>query len=579
MTEKISPVAVGAALQSMRNTDFDMQTAMCEVIDNSLQANASNIKVHITYSDKTSRKRNRPQRIAFGDDGHGMNSEVLQYCLRLGYSGRYDDRKGIGRFGVGMTFAAISLCQKIEVYSRPKRGNWNYTYLDISGLGKDDEPGISPIIQKDLPDEYASLVGDFGTLVIWSKIDRADSPIKESELIHNMGRIYRKFIGEEIVRNKKIIKNNDKRNLYLNNQIVHSFDPLFVTKSRQYPNDEITTVDDEISFEWSVHNVDAPSDGQKQGAITIRTSLLPEPWRLVRSKVGRPGSGRSPDNIRRKIPDNEGISILRKGREVAYSPIPHFIPGKDGDTSKIDRFWSCEIDFEPTLDYWFSVRNIKIGARPLKEIKDKLRDYIRPSVIHFRGQIITTMNEYEAKSNESVQGPIHGNKSKEEELGPVTAPPVITTTTEEMAETVKEAAESVSPDQKQQEEYIKKVTDPSNKYNIVEASNMRPDSPFFEVVPNLNTKVVHYNMNHGFFVHMYAILKKLKEAVEDDVEKKSMVDELKGCFDDMIHAYSEAYYDLYDLSRQQNVEDTIDELQVKWNWRLRQIYKNKQRHD
>lgn len=47
MTDNISPVAVNAALQSMRNTDFDIQTAMCEVIDNSLQADSKNIKVHV----------------------------------------------------------------------------------------------------------------------------------------------------------------------------------------------------------------------------------------------------------------------------------------------------------------------------------------------------------------------------------------------------------------------------------------------------------------------------------------------------------------------------------------------------
>lgn len=579
MNEKISPVAVGAALKSMRNTDFDIQTAMCEVIDNSLQADAKNVKIHITYSDRTSRRKNRPEQIAFGDDGHGMDKEVLQYCLRLGYSGRYDDRKGIGRFGVGMTFAAISLCQRIDVYSREKRGNWHYTYLDISGLDKDAEPGIAPIVQKDLPEEYAHLVGDFGTLVIWSKVDRVDSPIDELELVHNMGRIYRKFIGEEIIRDKKVVQNEDRRNLYINNQTVHSFDPLFVTKSQLYPDDETTTLDDETSFEWRVHEVDAPSSGQKQGTITIRTSLLPEPWRLVRSKLGRPGSGNSPDNRRRKVPDNEGISLLRNGREVAYSPIPHFIRGKEGDTSKIDRFWSCEIDFEPTLDYWFSVRNIKIGARPLKDLKDRLRDQIKPSVMRFRESIQKTMDEYEAKTMESAQGPIHGNKPKEEELSSITTLHVTTATKEEREENTKQAAENVSPDKDQQEEYIKKVTDPDNKYNIVEASNMRADAPFFEVVADLNTKVVHYNMNHAFFLHMYDVVNRLSEAVEGDGEKMDVVKDLKGCFDNLFHAYSEAYYDLDDHSRQQRVEDTIDELQVKWNLHLRKIYKNKQRYD
>lgn len=579
MNEKISPVAVGAALKSMRNTDFDVQTAMCEVIDNSIQADAKNIKIHITYSDKTSRRKNRPEQIAFGDDGYGMNKEVLQYCLRLGYSGRYDDRKGIGRFGVGMTFAAISLCQRIEVYSREKRGNWHYTYLDISGLDKDDEPGIAQIVQKDLPQEYAHLVGDFGTLVIWSKMDRVDSPIDEPDLVHNMGRIYRKFIGEKIIRDKRVIQNENKRNLYINNETVLSTDPLFVIKSQRYPDDETTTLDDEASFEWRVHEVDAPSSGQKQGTITIRTSLLPESWRLIRGGLGKQGSGQSTDNRRRKVTDNEGISLLRNGREVAYNPIPHFIRGKDGDSSAIDRFWSCEIDFEPTLDYWFSVRNIKIGARPLTDLKDKLRELIKPSVLRFRDQIKKSMDEYDAKINESAQGPIYGSKLKEEELSSVTTTHIIAATKEELEENTMQAAESVSPDKDQQEEYIKKVTDPSNKYNIVEASNMRADAPFFEVVPDLNTKVVHYNMNHKFFLHMYDVVNRLNEAVEGDGEMMDMVKDLKGCFDNLFHAYSEAYYDLDDLDRQQVVGDTIDELQVKWNLHLRKIYKNKQQHD
>ena len=431
MTQKILPIAVGAALRSLRNTDFDPQTAICEVIDNSLQAESKEIKIAINYSEKTS-KQNRPVSIAFGDNGTGMNEKDLQFCLKLGYSGRYDDRTGIGRFGVGMTFAAISLCQKIEVYSRPKQGNWAYTYLDISNTDVNNEPAISPIIQKNLPEEYKDLVGDFGTLVIWSMIDRIDAPIKEDEIRHNLGRIYRKFLGDEIISDEKIVKNNNQRRIYLNNQTIHAHDPLFVTKSSQFPDDETAKIDSEKSFEWSVHEVDSPTSGKKHGTITIRTSILPESWRQVRAKIGRAGSGRSKDNLRRKVDDNEGISILRHGREVAYRPIPGLL-SKD---KEIDRFWSCEIDFEPVLDHWFSVRNIKIGARPLLELKDELKGIIFPSVSRFRDQIKKTMDEYDAKQNESEVGPISGNRGKEFELGSIVTPPPITQTKKELEEEV-----------------------------------------------------------------------------------------------------------------------------------------------
>lgn len=564
---------VGAALKSLRNTDFNMQMAICEVVDNSLQANAKEIKIKIEGERSSGQRLPRPQLIAFGDDGEGMDPETLQFCLKLGYSGRYDDRKGIGRFGVGMTFAAISLCQKIEVYSRQKHGNWHYTNLDITNSDKDNEPEITPIKQIDLPEEYKNLVGDFGTLVIWSKIDRIDEPIKEENLKHNLGRIYRKFIGQQIIKEEKAIENPNQSSIYINNQIIHSHDPLFVTKSSQFPDDETADIDSEVTFDWNVHPVDAPTSGEKTGKITIRASLLPESWRQIRARIGRPGSGRSKDNLRRKIDANEGISILRHGREVAYGPIPHLL-SKDRE---IDRFWSCEIDFEPSLDHWFSVRNIKIGARPLDELKEELRDRISPSIERFRDEIKKTMDEYDRKENETKEGPIEGRGEKEDELNPLAIPPKSTDLSrDEQKDKSKTIADDIFDDPKTQEDYIKKVNNPENKYNIIEVSNMRQDSPFFEIVPDLATKVMHYNMNHEFFLHLYRAIEELKKSIQEDEGSEnlpSQIEVLKGYFDNLFFAYSEAYYDLGDRERQNTVGDTLDEFMSKWNFHLRKIYK------
>ena len=573
--EKISPVAVGMALKSLRNSDFNTESAICEVIDNSLQAHANEIKIKISYPDKSTNQRNRPDVIAFGDNGNGMKSEELQLCLKLGYSGRYDDRKGIGRFGVGMTFGAISLCQKIEVYSRQKQGNWYYTYLDISNIDKDAEPGIELIEQKALPEDYKDLVGDVGTLVIWSKIDRIETKIKEDELKHNLGRIYRKFLGPQIIKNQKVITNDNQCNLYVNNEFVHAHDPLFVTKSTKFPDDETTEIDSEVSFDWGVHEVDAPTSEQKQGTITIRTSLLPESWRQFRAKVGRHGCGRSKDNLRRKIDENEGISILRHGREVTYRRLPFFL--KAGPP-EVDRFWSCEIDFDPVLDHWFSVKNIKIGARPLEELKKELNTRIKPSVERFREQIKKVMDEYDAKQNESKQGPLGGNKDKEDELNSITVPPPLSPLpVSEQEQNAKDAAQNTFPDdEKAQNNFMDKIK--NNKYSIIETKTSRSDGPFIEIIPDLASKVVNYNMNHAFFRHMYEKIRILKEDMQSENSNSedniNMIDEIKGYFDNLFFAYSEAYYDLDDKERAQKVGDTLDELMTKWNLYLRRIYKN-----
>ena len=63
----IPPIKVGTALKSMRNQGFSILTAMCEVIDNSMQAGAKKVKINMRYSQESSRKKNRP--IEIGIDG------------------------------------------------------------------------------------------------------------------------------------------------------------------------------------------------------------------------------------------------------------------------------------------------------------------------------------------------------------------------------------------------------------------------------------------------------------------------------------------------------------------------------
>jgi len=65
----------GYLIQSLRKSDFDCYSAYGEVVDNSIQAEAKNIKIEF---DSISRGTGRNQKeiidkITFGDDGKGMN--------------------------------------------------------------------------------------------------------------------------------------------------------------------------------------------------------------------------------------------------------------------------------------------------------------------------------------------------------------------------------------------------------------------------------------------------------------------------------------------------------------------------
>ena len=105
------------AIDSLRKSDFDAVSAYCEVIDNSIQADSKNINV-MFVTQPVSSGYYKINNVIFGDDGIGMDFDTLYRCLKLGWSSRFNSQKGIGRFGVGMTLAAIHECKRVEVYSK-----------------------------------------------------------------------------------------------------------------------------------------------------------------------------------------------------------------------------------------------------------------------------------------------------------------------------------------------------------------------------------------------------------------------------------------------------------------------------
>ena len=67
----------GTALLSMRDSDFDAYSALGEVIDNSIQAGAKNVRIKMNYITEAGGRRKKGyavvEDILFGDDGSGMD--------------------------------------------------------------------------------------------------------------------------------------------------------------------------------------------------------------------------------------------------------------------------------------------------------------------------------------------------------------------------------------------------------------------------------------------------------------------------------------------------------------------------
>mgnify|MGYP001340032499 CR=1 FL=1 len=565
----------GKVLGAFRNNDFNPESAIAELVDNSLQADCKNMKIRLKFDTPIGKNKPRAYEIAFGDDGYGMNDKTLQNCLVLGESTRTNDRHGIGRFGVGMTNGAISVCPKIQVYSREHQGNWSYVELDLRNVDPTGSPYVTFVEQKSLPKDYKDLVGDFGTLVIWSDIDRIHASFKTSELKHWLGRTFRKYIGDKIIKNKKIIDNPNKVTLIMDvtgesNETdglseVHAFDPLYVVPNKNRSTDTTAELIDEWEIEFEVSDIDAPDDGTKVGSMTIRMSFTPEDWRPTG------GSGGSEANNARHLRDNEGISILRHHREVFYDKIMFW----STTLKDVDRWWSCEIDFDPVLDHQFSVKNVKVGARPLNDLRLELQTEINPT----RKTLLDRVMEVWAKAKaKDITDPEPGlpRPSDPGQPKPKSKPKPLTA---EQKKEIEEAIKKKKLKEAEQKAIIERITDPKSPEIIIQerTSDVKSGDNYMEIEHLGNKTVVWLNMKHDFFQKSYHKIKEINTLADksDDPEKTNLVNiatDLKIDIDNMIISYVMSRNILNKLG--QFDDDVQNDLMYQWSQALRKLYRN-----
>ncbi|USH01906.1 ATP-binding protein [Grimontia kaedaensis] len=152
-------------IEGHRDFGYNLKTALADIIDNSISAGASTIKVEVdTVSDSPY--------VAISDDGCGMSSEELYEAMRLGTKNPTHERapKQLGRFGLGLKSASFSQCRSLTVLSR-KNGLTSCARWDLDLVAEKNSWALQLI---DNPKEVVGyeLLPSSGTVVIWNKLDR-----------------------------------------------------------------------------------------------------------------------------------------------------------------------------------------------------------------------------------------------------------------------------------------------------------------------------------------------------------------------------------------------------------------------
>lgn len=578
----VSPVKVGPALWSLRHGGHDFTSALCEVIDNSFgHGDASLASIKLEWSPRTDKRlKERLSAVYIADNGVGMDPERLCECLVLGYSTTYNKREGIGRFGFGMTQGAIGQCKKIEVYSKTKNTDIHYVVLDLDDFipGQEKKSEIDPPIKKKVPKEYEELLEKHGTLVIWTKLDRIeafDSKEDLDKLHYDVGRIYRKFIGIEIIENDKAIPNPKRREITINGKIVNPLDPLYYTKIPGFEQDPRSELLKQIVIEdWPVHPSELQDDIKtKTGNILIRISLLPKEFRP------ESGSGGFEEAKRRHIHQNEGISILRMDREVYYESIRGIGPLTYDPR---DRWWGMEISFPPILDSWFSIKTVKKGASPLDELKEEIDKRVNSTINRCRDIVgkywKDKKDEKKQKDAEDIE--VTGHERAEEnfkkagigksKFSDQLSPEEKNRTADEIIRRFAKTAEA-----------IEAIKTRFNNLNIkwFNAFDVSEDGTFVDINPKGGTTALTYNQKHPFFQELYNIYERLEklQSIEDPKqwimakkELSSLIADIKYAVDALLGSYAASVVG-FRPDEVQKVKDTLLLLLVNWGTYLKVV--------
>jgi len=152
-------------IESFRSVGYNLETAIADIIDNSISANAKNIYLNSVWHGSDSY-------ITVLDDGTGLNREQLIEAMRPGSKNPLESRsdKDLGRFGLGLKTASFSQCRRVTVISKSEGYNAVYLTWDLDFVGLSGKW----LLLNYCPEEFINSLDNMkrGTMIVWTNLDR-----------------------------------------------------------------------------------------------------------------------------------------------------------------------------------------------------------------------------------------------------------------------------------------------------------------------------------------------------------------------------------------------------------------------
>lgn len=214
----------------LRDTGYEFNTAVADIVDNSIAANATKIQLFLAAD------LHGKIRLLIADNGEGMDRDGLINAMQYGSKMR-PCAASLGKYGLGLKTASTAFCKRLSVISRADgavpalMATWDLDH--VATLNK-----WSLLLSENCDGEAQEILdtiapGSSGTVILWEKVDRLykdySNPTgsaaknalkgKEKSLRHHLAMVYQRFLDSEDTRAQNV-------SIELNGKAVEPWDPF-----------------------------------------------------------------------------------------------------------------------------------------------------------------------------------------------------------------------------------------------------------------------------------------------------------------------------------------------------------------
>lgn len=226
-TEDALPNAAKFMREVLRGSDYSFESAIADVVDNSIEASAKNVWIWVDYENLE---------LLVLDDGKGMSDALHKEAMKIASETRDYSKEDLGKYGTGMKAASLSQARRLTVATRAEGSSKvSVRSLDMDHIEATNDWAKLTLIQgvDSLPTRAREfLEGSHGTVVVWQLLDRvfadgrmdklaSSQELKDQTRIaeNHLGMVFHRFLTGKTKSKRKV-------SISINDNKIKAWDPF-----------------------------------------------------------------------------------------------------------------------------------------------------------------------------------------------------------------------------------------------------------------------------------------------------------------------------------------------------------------